>query len=193
MSPPSQPPSSEKPLPNTLDGLLAVPLLKTHPVRDFDSGEPELDEFLRRYALKNEGVVTRTFVLLRDESQPALPELLGFYSLATASVTPTQVAPHHARRLPNYPQLGAVLLARLGRDSRAKATGVGRALLFDALRRCQRIGALAGCVGIVVDAKHDRAADFYARYGFQALAPQVTSGPRRLYLPLATIDGLLSG
>ncbi len=192
MSPPSQPPSFERPPPNTPDGLLAVPLLRTQPTRDFSSGEPELDEFLRRYALKNEGVVSRTFVLLRDEAQPLIPVVLGFYTLATASVMPAEVAAHHAKKLPNYPQLGAVLIARLARDVRAKGTGIGRALMFDALRRCQHVARLAGCVGVLVDAKHDRAVSFYERYGFKRLAAAPSEPPHRLYLPLATVEKLLA-
>ncbi|MBE2251179.1 MAG: GNAT family N-acetyltransferase [Myxococcus sp.] len=187
MSPPNPPQSSEKPPPNTADGFLAVPLLPSHPTRDFDSGEPELDEFLRRYALKNEGTVSRTFVML-DEGQP---RILGFYTLAVASATPAEVGPHHPKRLPNYQQLGAVLIARLGRHISAKGAGLGRALIFDALKRCRQVGVLAGCAGVLVDAKHERAAGFYERYGFARLG---SSGERRrLYLPLATIERLLHG
>lgn len=41
-------------------------------------------------------------------------------------------------------------------------------------------------MAVIVDAKDDRAAAFYARYGFQALAAQ----QRRLFLPIATIQKL---
>ena len=41
---------------------------------------------------------------------------------------------------------------------------------------------------IIVDAKNDRAKEFYERYGFIAFA----GAPRRLYLPLQTFKKLVS-
>lgn len=40
---------------------------------------------------------------------------------------------------------------------------------------------------VVVDAKHDKAAEFYRRFGFERL----TGSPRRLYLAMGTVRKLL--
>ena len=55
---------------------------------------------------------------------------------------------------------------------------------MDALHRVLDAAELVACMGIIVDAKDETAAGFYARYGFVAL--QTAAWPRRMFLPLAT-------
>jgi len=77
--------------------------------------------------------------------------------------------------------LPAILMGRLAVDSRYHRRGFGEFLLLDAFARTLRneIAAFA----FVVDAKDDRAEDFYRHYGFQPLSVLT----RRLFLPMADI------
>ena len=60
------------------------PLQRDHDRSRFDCGEPELDDYLARFARQNhESGVTRTFVAVRA-AEPT--RILGYYSLAVGSI-----------------------------------------------------------------------------------------------------------
>ena len=61
----------------------------------------------------------------------------------------------------------AILLARLARDERHIAQGLGPSLLQDALLRSSEAATVIGARVLLVHAKHARARDFYTRYGFE--------------------------
>jgi hypothetical protein len=56
--------------------------------------------------------------------------------------------------------------------------------LIEALRRGVEVAAIVGCIGIVVDAKDEGAARFYAKYDF---ADVINDGswPQRMFLSIA--------
>ena len=60
-------------------------------------------------------------------------------------------------------------------------------MLIDAVHGTRQASAAA--FALLVDAKNDRAAAFYERYGFRAIAGR----PRTLFLPLATAQKTLLG
>jgi len=57
-------------------------------------------------------------------------------------------------------------------------------LLIDALMRSANHAEEIGVFGVVVDAKHERAKQFYRRYGFVELS----QSPLTLILPIKTIQ-----
>ena len=62
--------------------------------------------------------------------------------------------------------MSAMLLARLAVDVRYQGTGIGRILLFEALKR---LATSSNDIGfeVVVDAIDEAAAGFYEKYGFR--------------------------
>lgn len=110
----------------------------------------------------------------------------GYYTLASASILLTELPKELARKLPRYPQVPAVRMGRLAVDRRDKGKGLGAALLANALRRA--LSAEIAAYALVVDAKDEHAAAFYAHHGFLA----TTGNPLFLYLPLATAREALS-
>jgi len=58
--------------------------------------------------------------------------------------------------------------------------------MMDALRRSVTVSAEVGIVAVLIDAKHERARRFYARYEFEALPEQ----PLTLWLPIAAVRRL---
>jgi ribosomal protein S18 acetylase RimI-like enzyme len=82
------------------------------------------------------------------------------------------------------------LIGRLAVDRRAQGHGVGGRLLVDALVRISCAGEDVGCLGVIVDAKDEKARDFYQHNGFT----EIESGrwPRRMYMPMATVALLLA-
>ncbi len=57
---------------------------------------------------------------------------------------------------------------------------------MDALQRCLSISQQIGALAVLVDAKDDRARQFYERYGFQRFNHQ----EYKLFIPMKTIETL---
>lgn len=162
--------------------LVIEPLGSVHDRAAFSCGEPALDLYLKRQAFQDiRRRVTQVFVALGDK--PAT--IAGYYSLSAASFEKGELPPDLAKRLPHYP-VPAAILGRLAVDHAYRGRGLGEALLVDASRRVVRASAALAVYAIVVDAKNDRAASFYGRYGFRPLS----SEQRRFFLPLETLAKL---
>lgn len=78
-------------------------------------------------------------------------------------------------------------LARLAVDRRVQGQGLGGQLLLAAGRRCLLASAEVGGVALVIDAKNEKVARWYAGYGAIAMA----DAPLTLLLPLATVEAAL--
>lgn len=159
------------------------PLAASHNRKDFDCEEPPLNNYLRQYACQHAASnVSRTFVATSD-ADPA--RILGYYTLSMGSLTKTNLPIALQKKLPNFP----IPIARLGRlavDVTAQGKGMGEDLLMHALRRCIALSDEIGMLAVVVDAKHDKAKQFYLRYGFEEL-PEL---PMVLFIAASTIQGL---
>jgi predicted GNAT family N-acyltransferase len=80
----------------------------------------------------------------------------------------------------------ATLIGRLAVSTAFRGQGIGELLLMDALYRCLAGSRQLASAAVIVDAKDDRVAAFYRKYGFLDL-PKFT---RRLFLPIATVETL---
>jgi predicted N-acetyltransferase YhbS len=86
------------------------------------------------------------------------------------------------RRLGRY-EVPVFRLGRLAVALDMQRHRIGSALLFAAGRRALAVATEVGGIALVIDAKDDRAAGWYERFG----ALRLLDDPRRLILPLATI------
>lgn len=145
----------------------------------FDCGEAALDDYLRTKAARHQAQrISRTFVL----THPAEPtRILGYYSLSNCQIARESLSGQEAKALPRHP-VPAVLLARLAVDKGQQGRRLGQWLLMDAIKRSALVGLQSGVYALVVEAKHEAARRFYARFGFAAIAGR----PLTLYLPLDT-------
>ena len=91
----------------------------------------------------------------------------------------------HVGRFPNFPLLVA-RLARLAVAINHQRKGLGELLLADALQRCLRLSVEIGMIGVIVDAKTEKARGWYGRYEFERLP----DSPLTLWLPTAAIEKL---
>jgi GNAT superfamily N-acetyltransferase len=165
------------------------PISKKHDREAFDCGDEALNEFLRRHARKShERGGAKTFLAIDEGANKAI---LGFYSLSPASVeyarTPEIVRHGLARLGLEKHDVPGFRLARLAVDQRWQGQGIGGQLLLAAGRRCLLASAEVGGVVLVIDAKSERAAGWYAAYG----AVPLLDAPLSLMLPLATIEAAL--
>jgi len=159
------------------------PLQRDHDRARFSCGEPALDDYLARFARQNQETgVARTLVAVND-TEPT--RVLGYYSLAVGAIDKANLPPAATRRFPNFP-VPIARLARLAVDRSQQGKGLGEDLLLDALSRCLRVADDIGIAAVLIDAKHERAKAFYARYEFNALPDH----PLTLWMPLPALRRL---
>jgi GNAT superfamily N-acetyltransferase len=160
------------------------PISKKHDRGAFDCGESALNEFLQRHARKNHDLGgAKTFLAISDADNNTI---LGFYSLSPASVEYARTPEIVRRGLARY-DLPVFRLARLAVDRKVQGQGLGGQLLLTAGRRCLLAAAEVGGVALLIDAKNEKVAGWYAGYGAVPLA----DAPLSLLLPLATIQTVL--
>lgn len=133
-----------------------------HDREAFDSGVPDLDDWLRRTAPVAASAGTAATWVLHDESR-----VIGYYALAMGSVEHT-AAPSRLRRGQPDP-IPVLLLARLAVDRSEQGAGLGGDLLRDAMIRAINGARQYGARAVIVDAIDDRAAAFYQHHGFLPL------------------------
>lgn len=150
----------------------------------FESGNPFLDTYFRRYAGQNQfrHRIGANYVAL------AGGRIAGFATVSPAEIQADKLPPGLARRLPAYP-VPVLRLARLATDRRHQGRGIGESLLRYALLLAEKTSRELGCAGMVVDAKPESRA-FYERYGFVALAVHdgaLPGAPQTMFLSIHSI------
>ena len=153
-------------------------------VREFRSGQPDLDEWIGRYALTNQqsGMAT-VFV------STAGARIAGFYSLATGAVEHADAAARVTKGVARHP-IPVILLTRLAVDKRYQGAGLGRMLVRDALLRVNRAADEIGVRALLVHAKDERARDFYLRLAEFEPSP---TDPLHLYLLMKDLRKAIVG
>ncbi len=150
----------------------------------FDSGEPVLDEWLRRYAGQNRRRDTAaTWVILDGDDI-----VVAYASIAMTgidrSLAPSTVAKHTPDPIP------ALLLGRLAVDRRCHGQGVGTALVAHVLASAVELNTKAACRAVVVSALHADARRWWERLGFHPFDPD-DGECKDLYLLTAEIHETL--
>lgn len=137
-----------------------------HDRSDFDCGEPLLNGFLQKLARQQaKRDFNRTYVACASGEA----RIRGYYSISSASIDFDNWPP--GLQLPRYP-VPVVRIGRLAVDVRDQGNGVGAALLQHAMRLAASLAQQIGVFAVIVDAKHEAAAAFYTRYGFQRFPQQ---------------------
>lgn len=155
------------------------PLLASHLLDDFDSGEPALDGWLKRRAMANQlSGASRTFVVADQDHR-----VCGYYAMAAGAVSHQASSSAVRRNMPD--PVPVMVLARLAVDRRAQGKKLGASLLQDAVNRAVAVSQNAGVRALLVHALHDRARLFYEHYGFR-VSP---AHPLTLMLRLNNLPG----
>jgi GNAT superfamily N-acetyltransferase len=134
-------------------------LTPAHDIAAFDSGNPALDDWLKRRALANdEGGGSRTYVVC------AGGRVVGYYALTTGGVAHEAATGRVRRNMPD--PVPVMVLARLAVDRAHQDRGLGAGLLRDAILRTLQAAELGGIRAILVHAISAEAKRFYERHGF---------------------------
>jgi len=157
-----------------------------HDRENFDCGVEPLDRYLKQQASQDmRRQVAAVFVLRDEDTGP----IAGYFTLSQSSVRLGTLPEMLAKRLPRQNSVPVTLLGRLAVDRQFQGKGIGRQLLIAAMRRAYAVLSDVAAWSLVVDAKDDRAAAFYRRFGFEPLDD--VEQARRLFLPMKTVEDLL--
>ena len=147
-----------------------------HDRNAFESASEPLDAWLRQTAQQHQRRgISKTFVAVADDVPS---RVLGYYALTACEVLTEELPPDLAKKLPR--KIPGIRLGRLAVDRAVQGQGLGELLLVDAMERAKRVFEHIGVHALFVDAKDERAAAFYRKYGFRPLPADAL----RLALPL---------
>ena len=142
-----------------------VLLTEAHDSSGFDSGEPVLDDWLRRRAWSNlQLAASRTYVACPKEYN----RIAGYHAVSMGQILATEATGGMRRNMPNH--IPSVTLGRLAIDRSWQGKGLGRALLFDAVNRAIKASREVSARLVIVHAISPAAEAFYLRNGFTRLA-----------------------
>lgn len=152
---------------------------RRHDREQFDSGEPVLDERLRRYAGQNRRRDTAATWVIADADDV----VVAYASVAMTGIDHSAAPDALAKRAPD--PVPALLLGRLAVDQRYASRGAGTALAAHVLATAVELNERAACRAVVVTALTDRARAWSERLGFH---PFASDQPDQLDLYLLTAD-----
>jgi GNAT superfamily N-acetyltransferase len=157
-----------------------------HDRNAFASGEPALDDWLRRFAGQNRRRDTAaTWVVATPEGQ-----VVAYASLAMTAID-RSAAPRAVAKQASDP-VPALLLGRLAVDKNFAGLGVGTALVAHVLATAVELNEKAACRAVVVTALHARARSWWERLGFYPFHPDDPTDTD-LYLLTSEIEATLRG
>jgi len=140
------------------------PISPDHDSSQFDSGEPSLNEWLRRRAVSNMMLgASRTYVVCAQGSR----RISGYYALSMGQVANADATGPMRRNMPNH--IPAVVMGRLAIDVEAQGAGLGAFLLSDAVERAMAATMYVSARLFLVHALSPEAEAFYLRHGFTRL------------------------
>lgn len=162
--------------------------------KDFDCGEPALNNFLLNSAKESESRGLSKIHILCEQKDRTKDDnyiVKGYFSLTSSNVRISDLPEKMTKRYPNYVNdngtIPTTLLARLARDKRYYGEGVGSLLLINALKTVAKGWDYVNSIGLLVHAKHEDAAKFYREFGFFSLP----SNNLHLFMPRKSVLGFI--
>lgn len=157
------------------------PLDSRHRNEGFDSGEPSLDDWLKRQGLKNQASgASRTYVICENDA------VIGYYCLAAGAIGRAEAPKPMQRNRPD--PIPVLVLGRLAIHKNHQQSGLGTALLRDAIMRSLRAAEIAGVTALLVHAISEEAKRFYRSRGFL----ESPIRPMTMCLMLSTVSKTLA-
>lgn len=157
---------------------------RRHDREQFDSGEPTLDEWLRRYAGQNRRRDTAATWVIAEANDV----VVAYASVAMTGIDRSAAPEVLAKGAPD--PVPALLLGRLAVDRRYSGLGIGTALTGHVLATVVELNEKAACRAVVVTALTQSARSWWKRLGFHPFDP---ADPEQfdLYLLTSEIDATL--
>lgn len=157
---------------------------KSHPRAKFQSGNGEVDDWVKKSALQSQKKHLTTSKVLLDENG----NIAGYYSLAFSQIDFSDLPADLAKKLPRR-QLPVSVLAWLGVNRSYQGRGIGGRLLATALLDCYEASQTFAFIAVILDCVDEQAKRFYGQFDFE----QLPGYPMRLYLPFKSLEALAKG
>lgn len=153
---------------------------RLHDVAAFNSGNAEIDVYLKRFALRNHRRnLSKTYVACFP-TEPGV--VVGYYTLTPTELGVDSLPGRLTEGLPRY-AVPAFRLARLGVTLTAQGNGLGQDLVYQAGCRALGVAEQVGGILLAVDAMSDDLVEWYRGYfGMESLRDT----PRTLVVNLRT-------
>lgn len=161
---------------------LIVELLEksVHTRESFSNHDSSIEQFLKERAHKeHKNHISDTYVLIDDQSRHII---LGYFTLSNHSVLLNDIPEDLRKNLP-YPELGTVLLGRMGRDQNLTPSGFGLILLKEAIKKSLEKSSF---FALELNAKNERLIKYYKQFGFISLK----DNPHHMILPYSVLKKL---
>jgi GNAT superfamily N-acetyltransferase len=161
-----------------------VAIDKSHDRRGFDCGHADLNAFLAQHARQaHANAISKTYLAVDAADRVTV---FGFYTLSPAEVELASVPELARPKGGRYPVSG-FRLGRLAVSRSLQGRGLGGQLLIAAAIRCMRASSEIGGTALMIDAKNQAAAEWYALYG----AVPLMDAPLSLILPFDLLRATL--
>jgi GNAT superfamily N-acetyltransferase len=158
--------------------------VRRHDREQFDSGEPALDQWLRRYAGQNRRRDTAATWVIADANNV----VVAYASIAMTGIDRPAAPEMLAKGSPD--PVPALLLGRLAVDHHYSRLGIGTTLVAHVLATAVELNEKAACRAVVVTALTSKARTWWERLGFHPFDPNEPD-QLDLYLLTAEIDATL--
>jgi len=113
--------------------------------------------------------------------------IAGFSTISNTSIFPVRLPNNIKKKLNLYDHWGALRLGRMARHDDYAGLDLGLIMVARAFSTALSIAEHTGSVALVVDAKNDALASWYAKAGFQSFPDT----PRTLYIMNQTMAAYL--
>jgi predicted GNAT family N-acyltransferase len=155
-----------------------------HRREEFDCGVAALNDYLMTKARKEMQAGVAVCFVAVPETAPS--RIAGYYTLSAASIKRADLPDEKMlKKLPRYPDFPATLLGRLARSLDFKGQGLGDRLMVSAMERADSGSQEIASWAMITDPKDEKAAGFYAEFGFRPL------NEHRMMMPMTQIRVLL--
>jgi GNAT superfamily N-acetyltransferase len=158
-------------------------LQKEHPRRQFNSGQPEVDDWLRTKAWQHQKKRLSVTKVLLDENR----RITGYYTLATGQVDFSELPDDLTKHLPRR-SLPVAVLVWLGVTTSHQSQGLGHLLLAQALRDCHEAGDTFAFVAVILDCLTDAGKTYYQKWDFRELPGH----PYRLFVSYHQLEAMMT-
>ncbi len=135
------------------------PIKPEYQLEDFDCGNSQLNEWLKKRAFKNESSgASQTYVVSVEQ------KIIAYYCLASGSIINAAATGKVRRNMPD--PIPVMVIGRLAVDYDWQDKGIGFALVRDAVLRTLQASTIVGIRAILVHAINEEAKLFYEKCGF---------------------------
>lgn len=136
-------------------------LASQHELSEFNSGEPDIDLWLRQSALSaSVRNYSRTYVWHLHDDQ-----VVAFFTLSTYSFSPDQLPKKWARGEQRV--IPAILLGKFALDLSLQGQGSSRLLIADVVTEVEKASQIVAARYLVVDALNPELIGLYENFGFE--------------------------